>query len=71
MPLPTPMDKSPEDVSSPRSEISVHNYGQARAIDGIPKALHRRILLKTDCVVLPLIVLTSTLAFLDKVLYPH
>lgn len=30
-------------------------------------ALEKRILLKTDLIVLPLIVLTSTLAFLDKV----
>jgi hypothetical protein len=31
------------------------------------KRIERRLLLKTDAVVLPLIVLTSTLAFLDKV----
>jgi len=30
------------------------------------KSIERRLLMKTDAVVLPLIVLTSTLAFLDK-----
>jgi hypothetical protein len=33
----------------------------------VQKRIERRLLLKTDAVVLPLIVLTSTLAFLDKV----
>lgn len=37
------------------------------SLDFVGSALNKKLLLKTDLLVLPLIVLTSTFAFLDKV----
>jgi hypothetical protein len=48
-------------------QLSVEGHDQ-RIGDVVDQSrIQRRLLLKTDAVVLPLIVLTSTLAFLDKV----
>jgi hypothetical protein len=51
-----------------QSSVEGHDQRIGHVVD--QSQIQRRLLLKTDAVVLPLIVLTSTLAFLDKVRTP-
>ena len=53
------------DTKIVQSSIDGHEQRIGDVVD--QKRIERRLLMKTDAVVLPLIVLTSTLAFLDKV----
>lgn len=48
-----------------QSSVDGHEQRIGDVVD--QKSIERKLLMKTDAVVLPLIVLTSTLAFLDKV----
>jgi len=53
------------DTKIVQSSVDGHEQRVGDVVD--QKSIERRLLMKTDAVVLPLIVLTSTLAFLDKV----
>lgn len=52
------------DTKIVQSSVDGHEQCVGDVVD--QKSIERRLLMKTDAVVLPLIVLTSTLAFLDK-----
>ncbi len=60
------MEKN-DQVPSVRLSHEIQNGDIQPSVDQLSLALEKRIRLKTDLVILPLIVLTSTLAFLDKV----
>ncbi|KAM0329264.1 hypothetical protein ACHAQA_004568 [Verticillium albo-atrum] len=64
------MSSNVSDIVSPEKEPSQHNTAVTRNDNGsteeITKAQASRLLLKTDLVVMPLAILSMTLAFLDK-----
>lgn len=57
------------DENTSKKSIDDGNVTEA-LVDDLSSAMNKRLRLKTDLVVLPLIVMTSTLAFLDKVSLP-
>lgn len=59
------MDK----VASKKSVEDGNVHDTEAPVEDVSPTMNKRLRLKTDLVILPLIVLTSTLAFLDKVFF--
>lgn len=48
-------------------EKAVESHGKSEVVESLTKARGKRLVLKTDLVVMPLAIICMTIAFLDKV----